>query len=142
MADIYNWLEGHEGQPNPVIPDQYNLIYLLEGFTNVGPSATIIHIPQQHRRFQAIKTGETGSSTVVIDVSDDPKVKTDQSNAAWIPLATITLDASNNTVNFEGLDVPLIGKLTCGFSSHDGWKFVTARVVAHTGDPVSLIMGV
>lgn len=126
------WKEGLNPNLNP----------LIDQIDSVGYKSDIYLLPNKERRFQAIKHGSSGESRILVKVTDDKNASVGESSAVWLPLGLFIINSTKALVQVDGTTIsnPL-PDLTCGFVSKAGWKYVMAEILEHSGDPVSLIMG-
>ena len=118
---------------------------LVDQVDATGPQGIILESSPKKRRYQCIKHGSTGQSKVLIEVTDDEIVRTNQSEAVWLPLILFTIDSVNATTEVDGTLISnpsgTNGFLTCGLASDAGWRFVRTNILEHTGDAITVIVG-
>lgn len=105
----------------------YHVLLNGASATGVGSSR---HPFAKDKSFHAILTG---TATVVVEGSNDPRVITDPANAVWISIR----DTGSNVAGPPAISFTATG----GQSNNEPWKHVRANVTAFTSGTVSVFIG-
>lgn len=99
---------------------------LLDAATATG-AGTASELDALDHTYTAWLTSAGGTATVDIEVTNDPRAKTDPSNAAWGTLATFSLSGASDDAAFK---------------AEAKWRYVRANCTANSSATVSVRMGV
>lgn len=102
---------------------------LLNAVAATG-SGSAKHPFAKDKSFQAILTG---TATVIVEGSNDPRVITDPTNAVWVGIR----DTGSTAAGPPAISFTASG----GQSNDEPWRHVRARVTAFTDGTISIFLG-